>query len=75
MCWNVKLLHLEDFAYLPFVKGTSDENERVSELERVMEVVSANDHSPVVNVVNRGRSNELKPINQTGQTQFSCFIK
>ena len=38
--------------YLPFVKGTSDENERVSELERVMEVVLQNDLSPVVNVVN-----------------------
>ena len=38
--------------YLPFVKGTSDEKERVSELERVMEVVSENDRAPVVNVVN-----------------------
>ena len=38
--------------YLPFVKGTSDENERVSELERVMEVVSPNECCPVVNVVN-----------------------
>ena len=55
--------------YLPFVKGTSDENERVSELERVMEVVSANELSPVMNFVNRGRSNELNQINQTSQTQ------
>ena len=42
----------ELFEYLPFVKGTSDENERVSVLERVMEVVSANESYPVVNVVN-----------------------
>ena len=69
MCWNVKLLPLEDFAYLPFVKGTSDENERVSELERVIEVVSENELSPVVNVVNRGRSDEMNQINQTRQTQ------
>ena len=33
MCWNVQLLYLE---YLPFVKGTSAENEKVSVLERVM---------------------------------------
>ena len=39
MCWNVQFLSLESFEYLPFVKGTSDENERVSVLERVMEVV------------------------------------
>ena len=52
MRWNVKLLLLVSFVYVPFVKGTSDENERVSELERVMEVVSKNDSSPVVNVVN-----------------------
>ena len=38
--------------YLPFVKGTSDEKERVSELERVMEVDLENDRAPVVNVVN-----------------------
>ena len=37
---NVWLYSSEFFEYLPFVKGTSDENERVSELERVMEVVS-----------------------------------
>ena len=43
---------LESFLYVPFVKGTSDENERVSELERVMEVVSLNELDPVVNVVN-----------------------
>ena len=36
---NVLLSELEFFEYLPFVKGTSDENERVSVLERVMEVV------------------------------------
>ena len=52
--------------YVPFVKGTSDENERVSELERVMERVTENESYPVVNVVNRGRSNELNQINQTG---------
>ena len=39
MCWNVLLSLLESFEYLPSVKGTSDENERVSVLERVMEVV------------------------------------
>ena len=42
----------EDFVYLPLVKGTSDENERVSVLERVMKRVLANEYSPVVNVVN-----------------------
>ena len=52
MCWNVQLYLLESFEYLPFVKGTSDENERVSVLERVMEVVSANEAYPVLNVVN-----------------------
>ena len=41
MYWNVKLSsYVPDFfVYLPLVKGTSDENERVSVLERVMEVV------------------------------------
>ena len=33
----------EVVVYLPLVKGTSDENKRVSELERVMEVVSENE--------------------------------
>ena len=42
----------EVVVYLPLVKGTSDENKRVSELERVMEVVLENELSPVVNVVN-----------------------
>ena len=41
-----------DFVYVPFVKGTSNENGRVSKLERVMEVVSENDSYPVANVVN-----------------------
>ena len=36
---NVSLSELESFEYLPFAKGTSDENERVSVLERVIEVV------------------------------------
>ena len=36
-------------------------------------VVSENEPVPVVNVVNRGRSNELNQINQTGQIQWSCF--
>ena len=40
---NVLLYIYELFEYLPFVKGTSDENERVSVLERVMEVVSKNE--------------------------------
>ena len=66
MSWNASLLLL---VYTPFVKGTSDENERVSELERVMEVVSENESCPAVNVVNLGRSNELNHINQTSQTQ------
>ena len=48
MCWNV---FPNDLVYLPLVKGTSAENERVSVLERVMEVVSENDLNPVVNVV------------------------
>ena len=48
----MSLYLLESFEYLPFVKGTSDENERVSVLERVMEVVSQNELDPVVNVVN-----------------------
>ena len=52
MRWNIQLSSSESFEYLPFVKGTSDENERVSVLERVMEDVSWNDHTPVVNVVN-----------------------
>ena len=39
MYWNVLLLGYELFEYLPFVKGTSDENERVGVLERVMEVM------------------------------------
>ena len=52
MCWNVPLSSSESFEYLPFVKGTSDENERMSVLERVMEVVSKNESSPVMNVVN-----------------------
>ena len=46
------MLSLESFEYLPFAKGISDENERVSVLERVMEVVSSNESYPVVNVVN-----------------------
>ena len=43
MYWNVQLLLSEDFVYLPFVKGTSDENERGSVLEREMECVSENE--------------------------------
>ena len=38
MYWNVLSL-LGNFVYFPLVKGTSVENERVSVLERVMEVV------------------------------------
>ena len=33
MDWNVQV---SKFVYLPLVKGTSDENERASVLERVM---------------------------------------
>ena len=36
------------------------------------EVVDQNESSPVVNVVNWGRSNELNQINQTSQIQWSC---
>ena len=63
------MLLVEDFVYLPLVKGTSVENERVSVLERVMERVSLNESYPVVNVVNLGRSNEMNQINQTSQNQ------
>ena len=49
MYWNASLLLL---VYAPLVKGTSNEKERVNELERVMERVAENDLSPVVNVVN-----------------------
>ena len=52
MCWNVQLPLYGDFVYLPLVKGTSVENERVSVLERVMEVVAENEKSSAVNVVN-----------------------
>jgi len=53
MYWNVSLAFgPEYFVNLPLVKGTSVENERVSVLERVMEVVSLNESHPVVNVVN-----------------------
>ena len=45
---NVSLSSSESFEYLPSVKGTSDEgDERVSVLERVMEVVSQNESYPV----------------------------
>ena len=49
MHWNVTLPFLE---YLPFVKGISDENERVSILESVMERVPLNEYTRVMNVVN-----------------------
>ena len=49
MYWNASLLLL---VYTPLVKGTSNEKNRVRELERVMEVVKGNEHFPVVNVVN-----------------------
>ena len=52
MSWNVSLLLYKDCEYVPFVKGTSDEKGRMSELERVIEVVKENEHHPVVNVVN-----------------------
>ena len=41
-------------------------------LVKLKEVVSENEYSPVVNVVNWGRSNELNQIYQTSQTQWSC---
>ena len=36
---------------------------------KLNEVVFQNESFPVVNVVNRGRSNEFNQINQTNQTQ------
>ena len=60
MLRNVSLSSSESFEYLPSVKGTSDENERVSVLERVMEVVSQNEHCLALNIVNFGRSNQSK---------------
>ena len=42
-------------------------------LVKLNEGVLLNEESPVVNVVNWGRSNELNQINQTSQTQWSCF--
>ena len=66
---NVQYLLLEFITYLPLVKGTSDRNERVSVLERVMERVRWNESSPAVNVVNFGRSDEMNQINQTSQIQ------
>ena len=39
MYWNVLLIMADRLVYLPLVKGISDEKERVSKLERVMEVV------------------------------------
>ena len=38
--------------YVPLVKGTSYEEEKLSILERVMDVVSLNELLPIVNVVN-----------------------
>lgn len=55
MFWNATLLSVSCII-LPFVKGTSSEKERVSVLDRVMEVVSANALSAISKVVNRGRS-------------------
>ena len=70
MCWNVRAPNqIEDLVYMPLVKGTSAENERVSVLERVMEVVSENDQSLIINVVNLGRSSEFNQNNQTSQIQ------
>ena len=69
MYWNVLLSLSEYFVYLPLVKGTSDENERVSVLERVMERVRWNESSPAVNVENFGRSDEMNQINHTSQIQ------
>ena len=40
---------------------------------KLNEVVSENELYPVVNVVNWGRSNEIKQIKQTSQTQRSCI--
>ena len=55
--------------YVPLVKGTADENERVCLPERVIIFIVSNVLPPVVNVVNLGRSNEMNQINQTSHIQ------
>ena len=57
------------------MKGTSDEEKRFDVLVIDKELTLCKDQSPVVNDVNWGRSNELNPINQTGQIQWSCVIE
>ena len=42
-------------------------------LVKLNDLVYLNEPSPVVNVVNWGRSNELNQMNQTSQTQWSCL--
>ena len=70
MWWNVLLSYvLDSFEYLPFVKGTSDEN------ERVMEVVSENEFCPIMNTLNFGRSNQLRLESTTGEIQWGCHIE
>ena len=49
---EVRLYQFESTVSVPLVKGTSDKNERVSELERVMRVVYAYASSPAVKFVN-----------------------
>ena len=44
-------------------------------LVKLNEAVNWNEYFPVVNIVNLGRSNEFKQINQTSQTQGSCFME
>ena len=55
--------------------GRSMNSIKSIKLVKLNEVVEKNDWYPVVNEVNWGRSNELNQINQTGQTQWSCFFE
>ena len=44
-------------------------------LDKLNEVVSLNEPSPVMNVVNWGRSNHSQCKSNTRKTQWSCFIE
>ena len=57
------------------MKGTSD-GERSSDILVIdKELTLWNDNELNEIAVNWGRSNQLNQINQTGQTQGSCFIE
>ena len=55
--------------------GRSNDSIKSIKPVKLNEVVSLNEFFPVVNVVNWGRSNEFNQINQTSQTQWSCFFE